>query len=416
MDKMVLEMGRASKKAARAFAHCTTREKNQVLETLCQKLLEHEEAILQANAQDVAQARANGMSQGLLDRLSLNHDRILGMVEGVKKVIDLDDPIGEVVSGKVRPNGMEILKKRVPLGVVAIIYESRPNVTIDTAALCLKSSNALILRGGKESYASNAALTAAVQAALEACGMDPKTVQLIKDEGYAGAQTLMRMKDYVDVLIPRGSARLIQSTVENATVPVIETGVGNCHVYVDASADLDMAHQIVINAKTRRVGVCNAMETLLVHESVAEAFLPRLFDAFEPFGVTVYGDEKTRAIDQRPQAASEADWSTEYLDYACACKVVSSLEEAIDHINTYGSLHSEVIVTESYEASKRFTADVDAACVYVNVSSRFTDGFEFGMGAEMGISTQKMHVRGPIGLEALTSSKYVIQGEGQVRP
>lgn len=416
MNEILLQMGKDAKKASRAFAQYKTKDKNKVLETLCDKLIEHEEAILAANAQDVEAAKANGMSKGLLDRLALNHDRVLGMVDGVKKVIDLDDPVGEVVSGKVRPNGMEILKKRVPLGVVAIIYESRPNVTIDTAALCLKSSNALILRGGKESYASNAALTAAVQDALVTCGMDPKTVQLIKDQGYEGANALMRMKGYVDVLIPRGSARLIQSTVENATVPVIETGVGNCHVYVDASADLDKALAIVVNAKTQRVGVCNAMETLLVHESVADVFLPRVFDAFEPFGVTVYGDDKTQAIETRSQAADEDSWATEYLDYACACKVVANLDEAIDHINTYGSLHSDVIVTESYTAANKFTADVDAACVYVNVSSRFTDGFEFGMGAEMGISTQKMHVRGPIGLEALTSSKYVIQGDGQVRP
>lgn len=412
----ILEIGKEAKKAARELARLNTKEKNELLRTLAQELKSREEEIILANEEDLRRGKEAQLSEALLDRLLLNSKRMESMVEGVLSIEAMEDPIGKVLSLKTLENGLQVGKKTVPLGVVGIIYESRPNVTIDTAALCLKSSNALILRGGKEAISSNKALVAVIQGALEKRGLNPHMVQLIEDLSYETAGEFMKMNDYLDVLIPRGSARLIQRVVKESTVPVIETGVGNCHIYVDESADESMALSIIENAKTQRTGVCNAMESLLVHENILESFLPKLEKLTKDHGVKVKADEKARAVVPSYEAATEEDYGIEYLDLAFSLKTVGSIEEAMDHIAKYGTGHSEAIITKEYDHAMTFLNEVDAAAVYVNASTRFTDGQAMGMGAEMGISTQKLHARGPVGLAELTSTKYIIFGQGQIRP
>ena len=408
--------GLAARHAERVLAVAGTAQKNRALEAMARALKERESAILAENQKDLAAARESGMKASLLDRLALSPQRIDGIVEGVRQVAALPDPIGCVTRMEKRPNGLVIGKRRVPLGVIGIIYEARPNVTVDAAALCLKSGNAVILRGGKEAFRSNKAFVAVMRDALEAAGLPRDCVALVEDTSRASAQELMGLTGYLDVLIPRGGAGLIRTVVENARVPVIETGVGVCHVYVDGEADLDMGARIIYNAKTSRPSVCNAAECLLVHAQVAEAFLPKVKALLDQKNVELRGCPRTCAIlGEGVQPACEADWDTEFGDYILAVKVVKDAGEAIDFINAHGSGHSEAIVTNNYFTAQRFLDQVDAAAVYVNASTRFTDGFEFGLGAEIGISTQKMHARGPMGLEELTSSKYIVYGTGQVR-
>ena len=408
--------GLAARHAERVLAVAGTAQKNRALEAMARALKERESAILAENQKDLAAARESGMKASLLDRLALSPQRIDGIVEGVRQVAALPDPIGCVTRMEKRPNGLVIGKRRVPLGVIGIIYEARPNVTVDAAALCLKSGNAVILRGGKEAFRSNKAFVAVMRDALEAAGLPRDCVALVEDTSRASAQELMGLTGYLDVLIPRGGAGLIRTVVENAKVPVIETGVGVCHVYVDGEADLDMGARIIYNAKTSRPSVCNAAECLLVHAQAAEAFLPKAKALLDQKNVELRGCPRTCAIlGEGVQPACEADWDTEFGDYILAVKVVKDAGEAIDFINAHGSGHSEAIVTNNYFTAQRFLDQVDAAAVYVNASTRFTDGFEFGLGAEIGISTQKMHARGPMGLEELTSSKYIVYGTGQVR-
>ena len=408
--------GLAARHAERVLAVAGTAQKNRALEAIARALKERESAILAENQKDLAAARESGMKASLLDRLALSPQRIDGIVEGVRQVAALPDPIGCVTRMEKRPNGLVIGKRRVPLGVIGIIYEARPNVTVDAAALCLKSGNAVILRGGKEAFRSNRAFVAVMRDALEAAGLPRDCVALVEDTSRASAQELMGLTGYLDVLIPRGGAGLIRTVVENARVPVIETGVGVCHVYVDGEADLDMGARIIYNAKTSRPSVCNAAECLLVHAQAAEAFLPKAKALLDQKNVELRGCPRTCAIlGEGVQPACEADWDTEFGDYILAVKVVEDAGEAIDFINAHGSGHSEAIVTNNYFTAQRFLDQVDAAAVYVNASTRFTDGFEFGLGAEIGISTQKMHARGPMGLEELTSSKYIVYGTGQVR-
>ena len=408
--------GLAARHAERVLAVAGTAQKNRALEAMARALKERESAILAENQKDLAAARESGMKASLLDRLALSPQRIDGIVEGVRQVAALPDPIGCVTRMEKRPNGLVIGKRRVPLGVIGIIYEARPNVTVDAAALCLKSGNAVILRGGKEAFRSNKAFVAVMRDALEVAGLPRDCVALVEDTSRASAQELMGLTGYLDVLIPRGGAGLIRTVVENARVPVIETGVGVCHVYVDGEADLDMGARILYNAKTSRPSVCNAAECLLVHAQAAEAFLPKAKALLDQKNVELRGCPRTCAIlGEGVQPACEADWDTEFGDYILAVKVVEDAGEAIDFINAHGSGHSEAIVTNNYFTAQRFLDQVDAAAVYVNASTRFTDGFEFGLGAEIGISTQKMHARGPMGLEELTSSKYIVYGTGQVR-
>ena len=409
------ELGRRGKEASRIIGKTGAAEKNRCLEAIAAALWAERAAILDANAQDVAAGRENGLSEGFVDRLTLTEDRIRGICDGVRKLIQLDDPVGVIEGGTIRPNGLRIEKVRVPMGMVGIIFESRPNVTVDGATLCLKSGNAVLLRGGKEAIRSNMALTAVMRRALEENGLPADCIQLVEDTSRESAAQMMRLSGYLDLLIPRGGAGLIRSVVENATVPVIETGVGNCHVYVEQTADLDMAERITVNAKTSRISVCNAVESLLVDEAIAETALPRLKKALDAYNVILYGCPRARAILPDIEAATEEDYGREYLDYKMSVKVVSGVSEAIVHINRYGTGHSEVIVTSSLAAAEQFQKEVDAAAVYVNASTRFTDGGEFGFGAEIGISTQKLHARGPMGLDALTSYKYQITGDGQIR-
>ena len=408
--------GLAAKHAARSLSVAGTAAKNAALEAIAQALLAHQADILAANAQDLEAARAAGMRPALLDRLALDEKRIAGIVEGVRQVAALPDPIGETVKETLRPNGLRIGKRRVPLGVIGIIYEARPNVTVDAAALCLKSGNAVILRGGKEAFRSNEALVEVMRDALEAAGLPRDCVALVQDTSRESATELMNLTGYLDVLIPRGGAGLIRSVVEHARVPVIQTGVGVCHVYVHESADLQMASEIIYNAKCSRPSVCNAAECLLVDRAVAADFLPMAWEFLRRKDVELRGCPEVRDIlgDFVTPAAAE-DWDTEFGDYILAVNVVSGPDEAIDFINTHGTGHSEAIVTSDYFVAQRFLDEVDAAAVYVNASTRFTDGFEFGLGAEIGISTQKMHARGPMGLEELTSSKYIVYGTGQIR-
>ena len=410
------EMGQRAQKAARVLNTISTAKKNEALSAVAYYLECRQDEILKANAADMEAAKAVGMSQSLLDRLSLTPKRLKDIAQSVRDVADLPDPVGKILGGEVNPIGLRIQKISVPLGVVGMIFEARPNVTVDAAVLCLKSSNACILRGGKEAILASCALEKAMRDALESVHLPADCIQLVKDTSRSSALEMMKLNGYLDVLIPRGGAGLIRSVVENATVPVIETGTGNCHVYVDASADLEMACRIVDNAKTSRPSVCNAIENVLVHRDIAKEFLPMMKKALDAHNVELRGCPETRQIlgDCVIPAAGE-DYDTEFLDYILAVKVVGSAEEAIDHINAHGTRHSECIVTRDYSNSRKFTSQVDAAAVYVNASTRFTDGGEFGLGAEIGISTQKLHARGPMGLAELTSYKYIIEGDGQVR-
>lgn len=392
-----------------------TTKKNQALEAVANALNEKADYLIAENEKDMQVGKEAGMHQGLLDRLLLTKDRIAQMAEGLVQIAGLEDPIGEVLSMKKRPNGLLIGQKRVPLGVVGIIYESRPNVTADAFGLCFKTGNVVVLKGGSDAMHSNIAIVKVIREALRACKVDEDAIQLIEDTDRAVTTALMKRKDFLDVLIPRGGAGLIRSVVENSTIPVIETGTGNCHVYVDKDADVDMAVKILMNAKTQRIGVCNACESLVVHRAVRDKFLPKMAEALKTKNVELRGDESTREILPDCIPATEEDYGTEYLDYILSVKTVDSVEEAIAHINRYNTKHSECIVTENTETAESFLNEVDAACVYVNASTRFTDGFEFGFGAEIGISTQKLHARGPMGLKELTSYKYKIHGNGQIR-
>lgn len=409
-------LGSRAKACRKAAATASTTEKNAALAAISAALREGVDIILDANNADLIAARENGMSEAMQDRLRLTADRINGIADGVDDVIKLEDPIGEVISGSVRPNGMSITKVRVPLGTIAIIFESRPNVTVDAAVLCLKSGNAVILRGGKEAFNSNRCLCSIMRSALAKVGLPEDLIQFVEDTSREVSNELMRCSDYIDVLIPRGGAGLIRACKQNATVPVIETGTGNCHVFVDETADLPMAVSIVNNGKTRRVSVCNAVESLLVHENVAEEFLPMIKAKLDEKHVEIRGCERTKAIlGDSVVPATEEDYATEFLDYIISVKVVKSLDEAIAHIDRYTTHHSECIVTNDLANAERFQKEIDAAAVYVNVSTAFTDGGMFGLGAEIGISTQKLHARGPMGLRELTSMKFLIGGNGQIR-
>ena len=410
-----LELGKKAKAAETVIASAGTLIKNNALAAISKALIENKERIIAENAKDIEAAKANGMSEAKQDRLKLDEKRIADMAKGVDDLIALGDPIGEVMDGFTRPNGLRITKVRVPLGVIGIIYESRPNVTVDAAALCLKTGNAVILKGGKEAINSNVCLGAIMREAIESAGLPADVIQVVENTSRETTTEIMRLNGYVDVLIPRGSANLIQAVVQNATVPVIETGAGNCHVYVDASADLDMAVEITDNAKTQRPSVCNAIESLLVHKDCAEKFLPMIAERFKSHNVRIYGCDRTMAILSGIEKASENEYATEFNDFVIAVKVVDSIDEAIAHIRKYSTRHSECIVTSSLESAEKFQKEVDAAAVYVNASTRFTDGGEFGFGAEIGISTQKLHARGPMGLRELTTAKYLINGNGQIR-
>ena len=411
----LLELGKNACDAKYVLQKLTTEEKNKALQTAANDLCERQEEILAANVLDLENGKNNGMNPGLLDRLKLTGERIAQIAEGLRQIAALPDCIGETMEHFERPNGLKIDKVRVPLGVIGIIYEARPNVTADAFGLCFKTGNAVILKGGSDAIHSNIAIVKVLQDALEACSMPRTAVQLIEDTDRAVTAQFMKMKEYVDVLIPRGGRGLIKAVVNNSTIPVIETGTGNCHIYVDETADLSMAADIVMNAKTQRVGVCNACESLLVHENVKEAFLPVLAERLRQKNVEMRADEKAKTLIPDAVSATEEDWGTEYLDYILSIKVVGSVEEAIRHINRYNTGHSEAIITNDYTHAQKFLDEVDAAAVYVNASTRFTDGFEFGFGAEIGISTQKLHARGSMGLLALTSTKYIIYGNGQIR-
>ncbi|MCI7061135.1 MAG: glutamate-5-semialdehyde dehydrogenase [Lachnospiraceae bacterium] len=409
-------LGQKAQDAKKSLATASTGKKNQILKRIADKLLEKQSDILAANEKDIANARDNGISETMVDRLKLTGERIAGIADACIQLTNLEDPVGEVIEGSTRPNGMKITKVRVPMGVVGIIYESRPNVTVDAASLCIKSGNAAILRGGKEAICSNKVLMDTMREAVAECGFPEDIVQLVEDTSREVSTQMMQANGFIDVLIPRGGAGLIQAVVKNATLPVIETGTGNCHIYIDETADLEMGVLITDNGKTQRPSVCNALETCLVHKNVAGKFLPMLKKKLDEHHVEIRGCERTAAIlGECVIPATQQDYATEFLDYKIAVKVVDSVEEAIDHIGRYSTGHSECIVTESYANAHKFQQEVDSACVYVNCSTRFTDGGEFGMGAEIGISTQKLHARGPMGLKELTTMKYLICGEGQIR-
>lgn len=410
------ELGKRAKAAEAAAAGASTQMKNSALAAISKALIENKQLIIEANAKDIAAAKANGMTEAKQDRLKLDEKRIEGIAKGVDELIALKDPIGEVIGGGNRPNGLQIIKTRVPLGVIGIIFESRPNVTVDAAALCLKAGNVVILKGGKEAINSNICLGNIMRKAVEEAGLPADVIQVVDNTDRETTNELMRLNGYVDVIIPRGSANLIQAVVKNATVPVIETGAGNCHAYIDASADLDMAVNITDNAKTQRPSVCNAIESLLVHKDIADKFLPLIADRFKEHDVKIYGCDRTISIlGSGIEKATETEYATEFNDFVIAVKVVDDIDEAIAHIRKYSTKHSECIVTSSLANARKFQKQVDAAAVYVNASTRFTDGGEFGFGAEIGISTQKLHARGPMGLTELTTVKYLINGDGQIR-
>ena len=414
MTELLNSIGQQAIAAAQALAQLSTTTKNQVLRAMADALEEKTPDILAANQEDLADT--TGLEDKFIDRLTLTVDRLAGIADGVRQVANLPDPLGNIDRGWTTESGLEISQKRVPLGVVGIIYEARPNVTVDSAALCFKSGNAVILRGGKEALQTNIKIAAVVRDVLAAFNLPQDAVQVITETSHELAQQFMQLNQYIDVLIPRGSARLIQTVVQNATVPVIETGAGNCHIYVDETADLQVAEDIIINAKTQRPSVCNATEKLLVNAEIATDFLPKIAKALANSHVEIRGDEQTcQILGDQVHPAQPEDWNTEYNNYIIAIKVVHTLDEAISHINQYNTKHSEAIITTNYEHSQQFTQQIDAACVYVNASTRFTDGFEFGFGAEIGISTQKLHARGPMGLKELTTTKYVILGQGQIR-
>jgi glutamate-5-semialdehyde dehydrogenase len=415
IKEYVIEKGSRAKNAARYLGNLSTSVKNSSLLLMADFIVDNSDIIVEANSIDMAEGRKKGLSNAVLDRLMLDENRIVEMAEGLRNVASLPDPIGEVVKMWRRPNNLQIGQIRVPLGVIGIIYESRPNVTVDAAALCIKTGNAVILKGGSESINSNIAITDILIKAAVKAGLPEGCIQLIDTTDREAVNVLMTMNEYVDVLIPRGGAGLIKAVVNNSTVPVIETGVGNCHVYVDSDADLKMAEDIIINAKTQRPAVCNAIESILIHDSVALDFLPGLAKKLESLGVELRGCERAKNIVKNMKEALEEDWYTEYLDLILAVKVVASVDEALDHIYRYGTKHSEAIITSNYNRAQRFLREVDAAAVYVNASTRFTDGSQFGYGAEIGISTQKLHARGPMGLNELTTIKNIIYGEGQIR-
>ena len=415
MEELVV-IGAKAKEAASVLSRLSQTKKNEGLMSCANALLANQNEILAANQLDVDNAKKNGMKESLIDRLRLTKNRIEQMADGLRQIVSLKDPIGEVLSSEIRPNGLQILKRRVPIGVIGIIYESRPNVTSDAFSLCFKAGNAVILRGGSDAIHSNMAIVKVLQQALKEVSITENAVQLLEDTSRETATKMMKLNKYIDVLIPRGGAGLIQSVVENSTVPVIETGTGNCHIYVDESADFKMALDIIENAKTQRLGVCNACESLVIHEKVAKEFLPLLYDRLTEKQIVFRADERARAVCPQMEAATEEDFATEYLDKMISVKVVDRIEEAITHINHYNTGHSESIITKEYEKAMKFLDEIDAAAVYVNASTRFTDGEVFGLGAEIGISTQKLHARGPMGLEALTSTKFVIFGNGQIRP
>lgn len=410
------ELGKKAKSAETAIASAPTALKNSALAAISKALIAKNELIINENAKDLAAAKENGMSESMQDRLKLDERRIAGIAKAVDELIALNDPIGHIVEGITRPNGLQIIKTRVPLGVIGIIFESRPNVTVDAAALCLKTGNAVILKGGKEAINSNICLCNIMREAVAEVGLPSDIIQLVEQTSREATAELMKLNEYLDVLIPRGGAGLIQAVVKQATVPVIETGTGNCHVYVDASADLEMAVNIADNGKTQRPSVCNAVESLLVHKDCAEKYLPMISERLAQHNVKLYGCDKTIAIlGDSVEKATEAEYAKEFLDYIISIKVVSSIDEAVAHIRKYGTKHSECIVTKSLDSARKFQKEVDAAAVYVNASTRFTDGGEFGLGAEIGISTQKLHARGPMGLNELTTVKYLINGDGQIR-
>lgn len=409
------EIGCLAKAAQPSLQKADSDAKNQVLHRAAELLVEQSDFLLKENEKDMEAGRQNGMPEGLLDRLLLTEERVKQMAEGLYQLEQLEDPIGEVLSMKKRPNGLLIGQKRVPLGVVGIIYEARPNVTADAFGLCFKTGNSVILKGGKDAIHSNMAIVKVLRLALQEKGFPEAAVTLIEDTSRETTTAFMKLREYVDVLIPRGSAGLIRAVVENSTIPVIETGTGNCHIYVDETADLDMAVDIIFNAKTQRIGVCNACESLVIHEKVLDELMPKLKARLDEKQVEIRGDEKVCGSIDGIVSATEEDYGTEYLAYILSVKTVSSLDEAIAHINRYNTGHSEAIITNDYSHAQRFLDEIDAAAVYVNASTRFTDGFEFGFGAEIGISTQKLHARGPMGLLALTTTKYIIYGNGQIR-
>lgn len=415
MKADLIRLGENARRASAALMTASVPAKNAALESIARTLEENAAAIFAANVEDIAAGKAAGIAPNLLDRMLLDEKRLAGIVEGVRQVAALKDPIGEVLHAETLPNGLIVSQMRVPLGVVGMIYEARPNVTVDAAVLCLKSGNAVILRGSKDILRSNICLVGLMRQALAEAGLDPDCIALVEDPSRETATAFMKLSGYLDVLIPRGGAGLIRSTVENATVPVIETGTGNCHVYVDQDADLEKALPILLNAKTQRTSVCNACESLLIHRAVADTFGPRAVAALLEKGVVIHGDEIAQSWDSRILPATEEDYYKEYLALELSVKVVDSAEEAMAHINRYSTKHSDCIVSENYSTVKKFLLGVDSACVYANASTRFSDGFEFGLGAEIGISTQKLHARGPMGLAALTTYKYVVLGEGQVR-
>ena len=414
MTELLNKIGQQAQIAAQTLAQVPTSTKNQVLRAMADALDERTPEILEANQADLADT--TGLEDKFIDRLTLTADRLAGIADGVRKVANLSDPLGNIERGWTTDSGLEISQKRVPLGVVGIIYEARPNVTVDSAVLCFKSGNAVILRGGKEALQTNIKIAVILREVLGTFNLSKDIVQVVAETSHELAQQFMRLNEYIDVLIPRGSARLIQTVVAHATVPVIETGAGNCHIYVDETADLQMATDIVINAKTQRPSVCNVTEKLLVNAAIAPDFLPQIAKGLASSHVEIRGDEQTcQILGDQVRPAQPEDWDTEYNDYIIAIKIVDGLDEAISHINQHNTKHSEAIITTDYEHSQQFTQQVDAACVYVNASTRFTDGFEFGFGAEIGISTQKLHARGPMGLKELTTTKYVILGQGQIR-
>ena len=411
----LIQLGKNAKEASYDLGIASTTDKNNALENMANNLIKYKNELINENKKDLALAIEKGISKAMLDRLILDDTRIEDMAKGLKELIALEDPIGEVVEMWKRPNGLQIGKQRVPMGVIGIIYEARPNVTCDAAGLCLKTGNAVILRGGSEAINSNKAIVKVLREAIKEVGLPEDSIQLVEDTSRETATNMMRLNEYIDVLIPRGGAGLIQAVVKNATVPVIETGVGNCHIYVDETCDFEMAKNIIINAKISRPAVCNAAEKMLINENIADEFIPIIVEALKEKGVEIRGDEKFKNLAPSVELAKELDWETEYLDYIIGAKVVSNIDEAINHINKYGSGHSEAIITESYKNSQKFLNKVNAAAVYVNASTRFTDGSEFGFGAEIGISTQKLHARGPMGLKELTTIKYTIYGNGQIR-
>ena len=415
IEQEVTTKAKVAKQAAKELANIDSKLKNKALKKMADALIDQTDQILAANKNDMANGRENGLSESLLDRLLLTEERIKGMAEGLKKVAQFSDPIGEMEEMKKRPNGLKVGKVKVPLGVIGIIYEARPNVTADAAGLCLKAGNAVLLRGGSNAINSNITITNLLSNAAIEAGLPEGSVQLIETTDREAVQVMFKLNQYLDVLIPRGGEGLIKAVVENSTVPVIETGVGNCHTYIDESADLEMAKEIVINAKTQRTGVCNAMETLLVNQQVAKEFLPEMIAELKDKDTLVKGCEGVQEIVGDVESASEKDWATEFLDYILAIKVVDDFEAAIAHIDKYSTSHSEAIITENYTRAHRFLAEIDSAAVYVNASTRFTDGGQFGLGAEIGISTQKLHARGPMGVNELTTTKFMVFGNGQVR-